>query len=89
MRTATVYGNDGSKQTVITGLKKGDKLLCIKTERSSSGIGLWSIEHYDSFEKGKVYKVHHTTNLDGVIVAYVLDEDATLTWAKPETFKLN
>lgn len=88
MKTAIIHGNDGLKYEVITGLNKGDKLLCIKTKRSTSGIGLWSTEKYDSFEKGKTYVVDHIFNWSGVLVAYVLDEDATLEWAKPETFQL-
>lgn len=87
MKTAFVFDNNGVKTEVITGLKVGDKLLCVKTERSSSGVGLWSTERYDSFEKDKIYKVHSLYNWDGITVAYVLDEDATSTWAKPETFK--
>jgi len=88
MRIATIYDNHGQKTEVIAGLKAGDKLLCIQTERSTSGIGLWSTTRYDSFEKGKTYEVHHLYNWDGVMVAYVMDEDATLTWARPETFSL-
>jgi hypothetical protein len=86
---AEIRGNEGGLYKVITGLKEGGELLCIKTQRSTSGLGFWSTEKYDAFEEGKIYKVHHITNWSGVMVAYVLDEDATLTWVTPETFKLN
>jgi hypothetical protein len=89
MKTAKITGNDHGIYEVIVGLKKGDKLFCHKTERSTTGMGLWSTELYDSFEKGKIYKVHHLYNWDGVMVAYVLDEDGCAAWAKPETFRLH
>jgi hypothetical protein len=88
MEIQTVIGNDGSKNEIIANLNKGDKLLCIKSQRSNSGIGYFSTERYDAFEKGKIYEVDYTTNWDGIKVAYVLDEDATCTWARPETFEL-
>ncbi len=83
-----VYDNHGTKTEIIPGLKEGDILICHTTQRSSSGLGLWSQERYDSFEKGKEYPVHHITNWDGVMVAYVVDEDSCCTWATPGTFKL-
>ena len=88
MKTRFIFDNHGTKREIIAGLKPGDKLLCHTTERSSSGLGLWSTERCDSFEKGKEYKVHSLFNWDGVMVAYVLDEDSCLGWATPQTFKL-
>ncbi len=85
----TVVDNNGQRKEIITGLKAGDVLVCHKTQRSTTGIGLWSSEKYDSFEEGKEYTVDHTFNWDyGIMVAYVRDEDGCLTWATPETFKL-
>jgi hypothetical protein len=87
IRIGTITDNLGARREVILGLKEGDKLFCYKTQRSNSGIGLWSQEKYDSFEEGKTYTVHHLTNWDGLMVAYVVDEDSCLAWATPETFK--
>ena len=87
-RTRTITGNTGIVTEVLVGLKEGQSLLCIKDELSESGLGLWSSQKYNSFEKGKIYKVDHLFNWDGVMVAYVLDEDGCLTWAKPETFDI-
>jgi hypothetical protein len=83
MNIVKVRGNDNILYDVIANLNTGDKLLCIKTKRSSSGIGMFSTERYDAYEKGKTYEVDHTTYWDGVKVAYVLDEDATCAWATP------
>lgn len=87
MKTKTVRDNSGDVRKVLSGLKAGDKLLCIKTQRSTCGLGLFSTITYNAFEEGKVYKVDHLYNWNGVMVAYVVDEDGCSCWATPETFK--
>lgn len=86
MKTGFVIDNHGNSVEVIVDLKKGDKLFCHTTQRSTSGVGFWSTDLYDSFEKGKTYQVYGLYNWHGVNVAYVLDEDATCCWAMPGTF---
>ena len=87
METCFIRDNLGEKQEVITGLKVGDELFCHSTERSKTGVGLWSTERYDSFIQGKTYKVNSLYRWDGILVAYVTDEDGCSCWAKPKTFK--
>lgn len=84
--TDTIRDNSGELREVITGLKKGEELLCKKTQRSTCGMGQWSQERYDSFVEGRIYKVDHLYNWHGVLVAYALDEDATCCIVTPQTF---
>lgn len=86
MKTAFIRDNSGERQEVITGLKVGDKLFCHSTERSKSGIGLWSDQRYDSFIQGKEYKVDALYNWNGVLVAYAIDEDGCSGLVKTKNF---
>jgi len=89
MRTSFIYNNADERVEVISGLKKGDKLIAIGSVQSKGDIGMSGMTfNYEAFIVGKTYFVDHLTNWDGIMVAYVADEDNTLHFATPKLFEL-
>lgn len=88
MKTKIIKDNNGREVEVIVGLTIGRRLRCRQTQRSTSGVGLWSTELYDAFEVGKVYKVSSIGEWGSVEVPRVIDEDGCSCWLTPETFEL-
>lgn len=88
MKTGFIYDNGGNKREVILNLKKGDILIAVGTKECKGDIGSSGmVFSYSAFVIGKVYKVNHTTNWDGVIIGYVNDEDSTCHFATTQLFK--
>jgi hypothetical protein len=89
LKKKLVTGNGGSQKECWVGLEKGDKLLCVKTERGLLDVGMSGMTvAYDCFVKGKEYEVDHLYNWHGTTIAYVLDEDNCCSWATTELFEL-
>ena len=84
-----ICDNNGVRTNVISGLKKGDKLVAKKSTIGTGDIGASGLcFKYNSFIVDKIYTVDHTYYWDGVIVSYVIDEDGTSQWVTPDIFDL-
>lgn len=87
LRIETIFDNAGREIEIISGLKKGDKVKCIKgvlnTGVNLKGNKFWATK---DLVEGKVYKVETISIWGGVKVAYVENEDGVLDWITPEIF---
>ena len=89
MEIGQIVDNLGNIRNYIKNLKVGDELIAKKLVMSTGDVGCSGMTYqYESFKKGKVYKVDHLYGWGSQAVAYVADEDYTCTWATPEIFDI-
>lgn len=87
MEIGYAYDNSNTKRPFIKDLKKGDKLVCIKSKYGTGDIGMsGQTFRYEAFISGKTYTVNYIHQWDWHQIGYVCDEDGCSTWATPELF---
>lgn len=89
MKTHILVGNTGKRSEVISGLRLGDTVECIKDKEGLCDGGTFTVTfHGTLLTKGKIYTIDHLANWDGQSAPYVTNDDGALTWATTEHFKL-